>query len=370
MSFFTEPQFRKDLLKLLCLGGAILGTAAIFIVTPTLSSPTLLSIGLSILLSPVISAIERRGYSRKTAICLVFLTVATFLFFIGFWIIQSGLVEWKNFKEIAPVHFDQAVKRMLQIESSFKLRHPLFHPLHPTDVILRGAKKTGQWFVDRGPALMGSIVGWLILVPPLTFVLLNEGRDIRRRFFQLVPNRYFESFFLITSDIFGAMSDYLQAKLLEAILVGIMVTIGLAIVQAPYALVLGIVAGITNIIPYLGPFLGFTPALLVIAFDPSYSALLFPTSMVFLFANLVDTLVIFPLIVAKLVNLHPLILLASVAVGQEYYGLVGMLISVPIATTLKVVLQEIYYAVYENRSYSVNYRQYADNEVREKLEAS
>ena len=65
---------------------------------------------------------------------------------------------------------------------------------------------------------------------------------------------------------------------------------------------------------------------------------------------MVDTLVIFPLVVAKLVKLHPLLLIAVVAIGQQYYGLVGMLISIPIATACKVIIIEVHTAIYEQRS--------------------
>jgi putative permease len=155
---------------------------------------------------------------------------------------------------------------------------------------------------------------------------------------------------MITTDIVNSISDYIRAKLIEAILVGTMVMVGLALVRAPYAVVLGVVAGVTNIVPYLGPILGAIPACLLVLFDQNQNTLVIPVLLVYVIANLIDTVVIFPLVVAKLVNLHPLILIAVVAVGQHYYGLVGMLISIPIATALKVVLLEIYMSVYESRS--------------------
>jgi putative permease len=188
-----------------------------------------------------------------------------------------------------------------------------------------------------------------VLVPPLTFVMLNEGRSLRQRFFQLVPNRFFESFFLVSHQITAAISDYLRAKLVEALLVGVMTTAGLLLIDAPYALVLGIVAGITNIIPYAGPVLGLVPALLAVLFDHSGQGLLWPVLIVYVVANVIDTVVIFPLVVAKLVNLHPFLLIAVVAIGQRYYGLVGMLVSTPIATACKVILTEIHTAIYEQR---------------------
>jgi putative permease len=345
-----DLQLRRDLIKLACLIGAAGGILGVFIVTPALSTPTLLSLVATMLISPWVSALERRGYSRVWSIAFIFLLFSILALFFGIWGIRIGMAEWDSFKAQAPDHFHTAIEKMKGFESKIKMEYPFLKTVHPTNSLLIWGEKTGSWFVDHGPALMGSILAWILLIPPLTFVLLNEGRTIRRRIFQLVPNRYFESFFLVTTHILNAISDYIRAKLLEAILVGFLVTAGLAAVGAPYSIVLGLLAGITNIIPYLGPVFGLAPAIFIIGLDPTYSTHTIPVVTVYVIANLVDTVLIFPLVVAKLVNLHPLLLIAVVAMGQEYYGLVGMLISIPIATALKVVLQEIYTAVYESRA--------------------
>jgi putative permease len=345
----TELQFRRDLLKLACLTAAVVGTVAVFMVTPALSGPTFLSIVATMILSPWVDALERRGYSRSLAIAFIFIILGIILGLASFSGFQAGSSQWSSFKTQAPEHFNAAIQKLRKLESDLKSHFPFLNSLHPTDSLLKWGQDTGKWFVDHGPTLMGEFLTWIFIIPPLCFVLLNEGRMIRRRFFLLVPNRLFESFFLITTDISNAISDYIRAKLIEALLVGLMVTIGLAILGRPYSIVLGITAGITNIIPYLGPFLGALPAIFIVAFESQKSGMLLPVSLVYIIANLIDTIVIFPLVVAKLVKLHPLLLIAVVAVGQEYYGLVGMLISIPMATALKVVLQEIYLIVYESR---------------------
>jgi putative permease len=342
-------QLKRDLIKLACLIFVAAGTLAIFTVTPALSSPALLSMVATTLLSPWVSALERRGHSRTLSITLIFALFGIIIFLFGLWGIRTGMAEWSSFKESAPDHFHRAIQKLKGIETHLKIQYPFLKTVQPTDRVLKWGEETGRWFVDHGPSLMGSFFTWIFIIPPLTFVLLNEGRTIRRGFFQLVPNRYFESFFLVTTDITNAISDYIRAKLVEAVLLGLMVMIGLAGVGSPYSIVLGIVAGITNIVPYLGPLLGAASGLFIAAFDQSHSGIIFPIILVYFVANLIDTVVIFPLVVAKLVNLHPLILIVVVIVGQHYYGLVGMLISVPIATALKVVLQEIYSAVYESR---------------------
>jgi putative permease len=350
MKTWFDPHLRRDLLKLACVVAALLGTVAIFFVTPALSTPTFLSVVITMLLSPLVAALERRGYPRWLSITILFLAIGGAFASGGLVALQSGEVEWSSFKEKAPQYFDSTIQKIRGYEVAAKARYPFLSGVNPTDAIIAWGKETGAWFVKHGPALAGELLTWFFIVPFITFVMLNEGPAIRRRFFQLVPNRFFEVTFLATNDILTSIADYLRAKLVEAGLVGLMTGVGLAAVGAPYSIVLGIVAGVTNIVPYLGPVLGAVPGLLVVAFDPATQGLLLPVAMIYVIANVIDMVLIFPLVVAKLVNLHPLLLIAVVVVGQQYYGLVGMLISIPIASALKVVLQEIYSAVYEHRT--------------------
>lgn len=348
-----DPNFRRDLVKLACVLATLVGFSALFILNPALSTPTLLSIVIAMLLSPLVAALERRSYPRSLSIVLVFGVFAAAFALGGVWAVQSGEAQWDSFKERAPEYFTATMQKLRAYESELKQHYPFLRSVNPSDSVMRWGKRTGQWFVDNGAGILGDILTWVLVVPLLTYFLLNDGPSMRRRFFQLVPNRYFETAFSVTNDITTAISDYIRAKLVEAFLVGLMTAVGLAIIGSPYALVLGLAAGVTNILPYIGPFLGAAPGILVAALDPSGPAsnMVVLSSVVYLVVNLIDSAVIFPVIVAKLVNLHPMILIVTVIVGQQYYGLIGMLVSIPIASAIKVVLQEIYAAVYENRGH-------------------
>ena len=176
---------------------------------------------------------------------------------------------------------------------------------------------------------------------------MSEGRKIRRGFFQLVPNRFFESVFIVTHGVGSALSDYLRAKLIEAFLVGLITAAGLSLIHAQYAIVLGFWAGVTNILPYIGPILGAVPGLAIAALDAHGNAgAIWASAMVYGSANMIDAMVIFPGVVAKLVKLPPLVLIASVILGQYYGGIVGMLVSIPIAAAIKVLLSELYVIIY------------------------
>ncbi|MEO5969974.1 MAG: AI-2E family transporter [Bdellovibrionia bacterium] len=345
-----DLQFRRDLFKLGFLALALFGTTTVFLMAPSLSSPTLLALVAAMIMSPWVSFLERRGNSRNLSILIIYLIIIAVFTSVGIWGIKTGMAEWSSFKIAAPGHFYAAIQKMRTFELYLKSQYTFLESIHPTDTLLKSGNDTGQWFVDHGAALVGGLLTWVLITPPLTWVLLSEGKSIQRRFFQLVPNRYFEQYFLITSKILTGISDYLRAKLIEAVLVGLMVTVGLMLIKAPYAVVLGILAGVTNIIPYAGPILGAIPGIFLSTFNDGHtSGIIMGVVLVYVVANLVDMILIFPLVVAKLINLHPLLLIAIVSIGQTYYGLVGMLISVPIATALKVVIHEIYLAIYEYR---------------------
>ena len=197
---------------------------------------------------------------------------------------------------------------------------------------------------------MGSLATCLLVVPLFTYVLLKDGRTLRKKIFEFVPNRFFEKSFLITTKIVTAVSDYLRAKLIEGLIVGALTTVGLLIVGAPYALVLGLIAGATNVVPYLGPGRGLRARAGGRPLGAGERRPALAGGRRLRRGERNRQIVIFPVFVAKLVNLHPAILIPAVMVGQTYYGMVGMLISIPVATVIKVIVTEVFSAVYDRGS--------------------
>lgn len=339
--------FRRDLLKVSLILVVIFLLGLVFFFTPGLSTPTLVSIVLAAVASPLVSMMERKGFPRVGSIVFIFTLVFTGLAILGFWISKNILTEWHSFSSQLSTYFDQVVDRIGNMQSRLQTTYPFLMNFNPTLTLTEWGVSTKTWFMQNAPKILSDAAAWLFLVPILTFFLLKDGRSFMKRFYSLVPNRYFESTFMVTTKIFNNLSNYVSAKLAEGFIVGVLVTIGLWIVGSPYFVLLGVIAGITNIVPYLGPVIGAIPGLFIVFLDPSLVTITFPVFCVYLIANVVDMVFIFPVVVAKMVNLHPVMLVIAVIVGQQYYGLIGMLLSIPIATTLKVIFQEVYDLVYE-----------------------
>jgi putative permease len=331
----------RDWLKLLFLITGLAGALGILLWTPALRSPFLIALILSTFVSPSVVSLEKKGISRSKAIAIVLCFLLFCLIFFSIWVIRSGISQWDSLIEVVPEHFGRLFQKLGSLEDQLKTQYPIVQALNPTSAVSSLGHDTAQWFADHGASILGEMLSWLFLIPLFS---------LRRTFLKLIPNRFFESCFHITTHLSKTISNYLRAKLLEASLVGLLVTTGLCLIQAPYAVVLGIIAAITNIIPYLGPFLGAGTGLIAVAYDERHLHHWPGVLIVFLIANLVDMAVIFPLLVAKLVKLHPFILIAAVLAGQRYYGLIGMLISIPVASGLKIILQELYVLLYDEES--------------------
>lgn len=216
----------------------------------------------------------------------------------------------------------------------------------PIDLAIRKIKEDGtHWIVDV-PKIMGNVIEWLILTPVFTWFFLVENLNLKKNFLRLIPNHWFERSYMLMFQFNRRFGGYIIAKSIEATILGVVLMIGLWSIGFPYAFLLGVVGGVTNIIPYVGPLLGWGSAILVGVMQP-YGDLSFAAmTIVYVIANFIDMALVFPLLVSKIVNLHPLIVVVSVILGSEVAGLVGMIVSVPVATFLKLLIEDLHKSLY------------------------
>jgi putative permease len=182
----------------------------------------------------------------------------------------------------------------------------------------------------------------MLLVPLFLYFFFIESGKYRQKLLEAVPNPIFEKSYVLFSQFNKKFGEYIIAKFIEATILGTLVTIGLLIIGYPYPFILGFFAGITNILPYLGPILGLVPAIFIgfLSHDTDFS--LFGMFFVFAIANLVDMILVFPLLVSKIVNLHPVVVVVSIIVGSQLGGIVGMIVIIPFIAFFKLLFEEIY----------------------------
>lgn len=295
------------------------------------------------MLAPAVDFLERRGLSRVWATTLPFLILTlmmTVVIRIFFPVLGDQIESLK-------VNFPKYLESTTTFLNSMESRASHFiSEIYPYD--LKGtmgpqAMEMAQAALKNLPNYLSQSLAISLLSPFLAFFMLLDGRDFVRKIMSLVPNHFFELVLNLNWQINRQLGGFIRARLIQSLLVGFTIWIGLLILDFPYSLFLAIFAGILNVIPYLGPFIGIVPAL-IISFsnggsgDGNFIWLL----LIYSSAQILDIVLITPFIVAKIVDLHPVTVVIVIIAGAQMMGILGMIISIPLFCTLKVSTQSIY----------------------------
>jgi predicted PurR-regulated permease PerM len=183
-----------------------------------------------------------------------------------------------------------------------------------------------------------------VIVLFLTFFLLNGGRQMKKAFIQIVPNRFFEVALVLIQGLDRQLGDYLRSRLIQTIIISIIAAIGYWILGLRFALLIGIIAGLANLIPYIGPFIGAIPAIIVVFLDSRFGLgwSLLAVITLTLVIQIIDNAIITPLIIGKSVELGPVTTIVVVLLGEQLLGLMGLLMAVPIAAMCKLIIEEVW----------------------------
>ena len=214
--------------------------------------------------------------------------------------------------------------------------------IDPVTFMVKKLEKGGTLLLSQIPNYLSSFFEWMLLVPMFLYFLFFQSGKFGYKLVAAIPNSIFEKTYVLFSQFNTKFGEYIIAKFIEATILGTSVTIGLWAIGFPYPFVLGFIAGLTNILPYIGPVLGFIPALIIalLTHDPKTSML--AMCLIYLIANLIDMILVFPLLVSKVVDLNPIIVVVSVIVGGQVGGVVGMIVIIPFIAFFKLLFQEIY----------------------------
>lgn len=317
---------------------------------PRLSVPLGVAYVFYLVLSPIVPFFEKFGVNRGAILGIV---LTLFLFFSFYPIIKvstSVFNEAQKFQYYLPKvekfltsNFEY-ISTMIEDKTGFKLDTTYI------DNFLSTSKNTIGSFIYKIPNYLASVVEWVFLVPLFLFFFLRDGRKLRNLLLNMTPNTMFERFYFFIYQFNKKLGGYIFAKFVEASLIGFIITLGLLIMKVRFAFLLGIVAGLTNVIPYVGPFFGAIPALIFAATeysvnDPKFSGVIF----LYVIANAIDIALIFPILVSRIVDLHPIVVVISVVLGSQLFGVVGMIISIPMAVAIKLIFSEIYHEIYASR---------------------
>ncbi len=194
----------------------------------------------------------------------------------------------------------------------------------------------GTLFSKTLGVVSGIVAAFTVLV--LTFYLLLEEGGLQRMYRGAVPEDLHARYSEMTKKIAAKLGAWLRGQLLLMLLVGILTTIGLLIIGSPYALTLGVWAGLTEGIPFIGPLLGAVPGVAVNLAESPIQGIL--SIVIYLIVQQLENQVLVPKVMGRAVGLNPVIVILAILIGQKLYGLFGVVLAVPLAAVISVVVAD------------------------------
>ncbi len=312
--------------------------------TSGLFLPILLSLIVTFLLDPLVQVFERAQISRTASIFAVYFILLVLVMIL---LAMIGPPNWKSMLDALRADFPRYIARVLDyLNNLLSSVHSQFPYLEHYDI----SGKFRQWAQEflglilletpRSAMRIGSL---FLLVPLFSFFFLRDSRRIMRNLISLTPNRYFEMVLDIYDRVSWQLAHFIRGRILEALIIGTVVWLGLSLTDIRYAPLLGVIAGVTNLVPYIGPIVGMVPGLVIALVDLGVGPQFWWIFCVYLLIAqvILDNFILIPILISRVSNLHPLWVILAIVMGGKLYGVLGMIIGVPIASVIKIALLEI-----------------------------
>jgi predicted PurR-regulated permease PerM len=185
----------------------------------------------------------------------------------------------------------------------------------------------------------------LLLIPFFVYYLLSDYRAMRERIDRLIPPRHRVVASDLMAQINRVLSSYVRSQLLIAFVMGLLYALGFALLRVPLAFTLGMLSGVLNFVPYLGTLIGLVLSLSFTALDGAGLGRLLGVVAVFIIVQSIEGYYLTPKLLGSRLNIHPLWLLAGIVIAGNLFGLLGIILAVPVIAMAKVVflfLEEAY----------------------------
>ena len=336
----------------------VLGLVLVYLLQPILT-PFLVAGLLAYLGDPVADRLERLGLGRTAAVCVVFLALSLVLAGAALLLVPMLSRQLQQLLTLLPLVLDWAENTAVPwLRQELQLEVPAIDLQGLRNVLAEHWQSTGSLAADllarftRSSLALAGLVGNLVLIPVVTFYLLRDWDRLVERVGHLLPRRLEPTVSRLARECDDVVAAFLRGQLLVMLALAVVYSAGLLLVGLKLALLIGTVAGLVNIVPYLGFIVGLGAAgiMAVVQFGPLSLELALVVG-VFMLGQMLEGMVLTPLLVGDRIGLHPVAVIFAVLAGGQLFGFVGVLLALPVAAVVMVLLRHAHERYLESTVY-------------------
>ena len=304
--------------------------------------PFIISLFIAYLINPLICSMEHCGIKRSTSILIVYVILLLVALFICFYVIPEIIRDTGTLIDVLP-KYNMRLMNMVQYFQDKYTKSGL--PDGIKNVIDNNINKIQDYMISYLESIISLILNYLskifsiILIPFLSYYFLKDYKKIGTITRLLIPRKYRNQIIRIITNIDIIFGEYVRSQIILSAIVGVLTFIALLGLKVNFALLFGILNGVTNIIPYFGPLIGALPAVFI-ALLQSPSKALWVMLLIFIIQQ-IESNILSPKITGNSVDLHPSTVILALVIGGEFFGAPGMILGVPAAAAIKIIYRDI-----------------------------
>ncbi len=348
---FVEPQKRINLerkqilniILVLIIGSFILILLKLRLILFEILAPFIGAIILAYLLNPLVKYLSKKGIKRLWGVLIIYLSISFIIFVLSVTIIPKMSREVKGLVDVIPEFSNGAYHFLhnayLKFNKNLENLPPEFDGVR--NLLQLNLNRVQHFVMDILTVVTDTLLAVfskvfsIILIPILAFYFLKDAEEFKKSIILFIPSGIRKKALQMAKDFDEVLGGFIRGQMIVAFIVGILTTVVLLILKVNFAVLVGMVAGIANIIPYFGPVIGIVPGVFFALMDSPMKALW--VIIAFTVIQQFESAILSPKIVGKSVGVHPVWIILSLFIGGKLFGLVGLLIAVPVAGMIKVV---------------------------------
>ncbi|MCY7801323.1 AI-2E family transporter [Bacillus haynesii] len=299
--------------------------------------PLAIAVFITYLLLPVVEKIHRAGVPRTLSILLIYVLFFAglgYAFYKGVPILIKQLTELSEGIPVLAASYESMLDQLHH--------HTDGWPDGMHDRIDRFVNQTEEFvasWVERTIRSIRFVFDYMLvaaIIPFLVFYMVKDIDTMKKAVWYLTPSSWRARGSEFIRDVDDSLGDYIRGQLFVCLVIGLGASLSFWFFDLPYPLILGLVIGATNVIPYFGPVIGAIPAVMVAA--ALSSRLVFVVIITILILQFIEGNILGPLVVGKSLHMHPVVIMLGLLAGGELAGIIGMILAVPVMAVIKVML--------------------------------
>lgn len=326
-----------------------------FIILSDIMLAIILSIILAYFLNPLVNYLQKKGLKRTVSTAIVYIGIVIILAILLVSFIPRTGKEIKNLAENLSIYISNFNTFIDKIYAGYsnvlgdtpELLQSIEKVIESNTQKLQDSISSGLTNLITGISGFLSKAVTLILIPIITFYFLVDKNYFVKKLKEHIPEKYKDDIFTLSHQINDVMNQFIKGRLLMAIFVGTMTAIFLLIMDVQFAIVIGFITAIADIVPYIGPFLGFLPAVILAFFSSPLKALW--VAIFFVVIQWVENNILAPKVLGQSIGLHPLTVLLALIIGGGIFGVLGMILAVPVTAIMMILVKFIINKYKESR---------------------